>query len=143
MLSVKQLRLKLSLIVVFGLLFFAISNFSNATADNSSAPISPSKGTAQKDPQVAWQKINQGAQIIDVRTQQEFDAGHLPGAINIPFERIVTELAKLNIDKGQNIVLYCRSGRRSGIAHEELVKAGYTDTYNGGGLQYLSVTKPK
>ncbi|ARD23070.1 rhodanese-like domain-containing protein [Shewanella japonica] len=88
-------------------------------------------------PAVAWDKINNGAIIIDVRTEQEFAAGHLDGAINIPFELVLKQLTKQKIDKDTAIVLYCRSGRRSGIANNDLVEAGFTQTYNGGGFEQL------
>jgi phage shock protein E len=92
---------------------------------------------AEQDPSVAWEKIDRGVTLIDVRTAEEFAAGHIDGAINIPFEIIVPELAKLNIDTDAEVVLYCRSGNRSGIAQESLVKQGYTNTYNAGGFDSL------
>ena len=92
---------------------------------------------SDKDPQVAWSKIDNGAIIIDVRTAEEFNYDHLKSAINIPFELIVRGVQKHGIDKSKPIVVYCRSGRRSGIAYEELTKAGYLDVYNGGGLVNL------
>ncbi|WP_240433865.1 rhodanese-like domain-containing protein [Shewanella japonica] len=88
-------------------------------------------------PAVAWDKINNGAMLIDVRTEQEFAAGHLDGAINIPFEFVLKQLTKQKLDKDTAIVLYCRSGRRSGIANNDLVEAGFTQTYNGGGFEQL------
>lgn len=92
---------------------------------------------AEQEPSVAWEKIDRGVTLIDVRTAEEFAAGHIDGAINIPFEIIVPELAKLNIDTDDEVVLYCRSGNRSGIAQESLVKQGYTNTYNAGGFDSL------
>nr|PMH96944.1 hypothetical protein BCU55_19235 [Shewanella sp. 10N.286.48.A6] len=93
------------------------------------------------NPVIAWEKINKGAMILDVRTAEEFAAGHLEGAINIPFNIALKELNKQNIAKDTAIVLYCRSGRRSGIANDELAAAGYTQTYNGGGIATLSANK--
>jgi phage shock protein E len=92
---------------------------------------------AEQESSVAWEKIDRGVTLIDVRTAEEFAAGHIDGAINIPFEIIVPELAKLNIDTDDEVVLYCRSGNRSGIAQESLVKQGYTNTYNAGGFDSL------
>ncbi len=91
----------------------------------------------EMSPSVAWDKINAGALVLDVRTEQEFAAGHLEGAVNIPFELVLTHLTKQGLSKDTDIVLYCRSGRRSGIANANLVKAGFTQTYNGGGLEML------
>ncbi|MCL1093144.1 rhodanese-like domain-containing protein [Shewanella kaireitica] len=86
----------------------------------------------------AWQKIDAGALVVDVRTAEEFEQGHLPNAINIPFEQITTVFADRKIAKDKSVVVYCRSGRRSGIANEALINAGYTNTYNGGGYQMLN-----
>ncbi|WP_299788282.1 rhodanese-like domain-containing protein [uncultured Shewanella sp.] len=88
---------------------------------------------ADKDPKVAWDMIDAGALIVDVRTAEEFAAGHLPNAINIPFEIIVSAFKERKIAKDKSVVLYCRSGRRSGIAFDALVAQGYSNSYNGGG----------
>lgn len=98
---------------------------------------------ADQQPQVAWEKIASGAMVLDVRTPEEFAAGHLVNAVNIPFEQVAAEFAKRGIAKDTPVVLYCRSGRRSGIATDALVAAGYTKTYNGGGYQTLAETQPK
>ena len=72
--------------------------------------------------------------IIDARTQSEFDEGHIPGAILIP-EYEIAERAESELpDKNQLILVYCRSGRRSKIAAEELVKVGYTNVKEFGGI---------
>lgn len=92
---------------------------------------------AEQEPSVAWEKIDRGVTLIDVRTAEEFAAGHIDGAINIPFENIVSELSKRSITKDTEIVLYCRSGNRSGMAQESLVKQGYSNTYNAGGFDSL------
>lgn len=94
-------------------------------------------GVGDQDPQVAWKKIDSGAVIIDVRTAEEFAYDHLDKALNIPFELIIKGAQQHAIDKSTPIVVYCRSGRRSGIAYEELTKAGYLHVYNGGGLVNL------
>jgi rhodanese-related sulfurtransferase len=91
-----------------------------------------------QDPAVAWDKIAAGAMVLDVRTPEEFAEGHLANAVNIPFEQVAEEFAKRGIAKDAPVVLYCRSGRRSGIATETLAAAGYTQTYNGGGYQILA-----
>ena len=65
--------------------------------------------------------------IIDARTQSEYDEGHIPGAILIPEYEIADRAEKELPDKEQLILVYCRSGRRSKIAAEELVKLGYTN----------------
>ena len=72
--------------------------------------------------------------IIDARTQEEYDQGHIPGAIMIPEYEIVDRAEKELPDKDQLILVYCRSGRRSKIAAEELVKLGYTNIKEFGGI---------
>ena len=72
--------------------------------------------------------------ILDVRRADEFAAGHIPGAINVANESIGTdEIAELP-DKNQLIMVYCRSGRRSKEAAEKLVKLGYTNIVEFGGI---------
>ena len=72
--------------------------------------------------------------ILDVRRPDEFAAGHIPNAINVPNETIGTaEISELP-DKNQLIMVYCRSGRRSKEASEKLVKLGYTNIVEFGGI---------
>ena len=72
--------------------------------------------------------------ILDVRRPDEFAAGHIPNAINVANETIGTdEIAELP-DKNQLIMVYCRSGRRSKEASEKLVKLGYTNIVEFGGI---------
>ena len=75
-----------------------------------------------------------GYVIIDARTQSEYDEGHIPGAILIPEYEIASRAEKELLDKNQLILVYCRSGRRSKIAAEELVKLGYTNVKEFGGI---------
>ena len=72
--------------------------------------------------------------LIDARTQEEYDEGHIPGAILIPEHEIADRAEKELPDKDQLILVYCRSGRRSKIAAEELVKLGYTNVKEFGGI---------
>ena len=77
--------------------------------------------------------------VIDVRTEAEWTAGHLEGAILIPHERIGEEITRVaSVGKKTKIYLYCRSGRRSGIALEVLKKAGYVDVTNLGSMENAS-----
>ena len=72
--------------------------------------------------------------ILDVRRPDEFAAGHIPNAINVPNETIGTaEISELP-DKDQLIMVYCRSGRRSKEAADKLVKLGYTNIVEFGGI---------
>lgn len=72
--------------------------------------------------------------IIDARTQEEYDEGHIPGAILIPEYEIADRAEKELPNKDQLILVYCRSGRRSKIAAEELVKLGYTNVKEFSGI---------
>ena len=72
--------------------------------------------------------------IVDARTQEEFDEGHIEGAIMIPEYEIEAKAESLLPDKNQLILVYCRSGRRSKIASEALVKLGYTNVKEFGGI---------
>ena len=72
--------------------------------------------------------------IIDARTQSEYDEGHIPGAILISEYEIADRAENELPDKDQLILVYCRSGRRSKIAAEELVKLGYTNVKEFGGI---------
>lgn len=65
--------------------------------------------------------------VIDVRTEMEWNAGHVDGAILIPYDKIGDQIHKAVPDKKTRIILYCRTGRRSGIATETMKKAGYND----------------
>ena len=73
--------------------------------------------------------------ILDVRRADEFAEGHIPGAINVANEVIGTEEIPELPDKSQLILVYCRSGRRSKEASEKLVKLGYTNIVEFGGIQ--------
>ena len=72
--------------------------------------------------------------ILDVREQYEYDEGHITGAILIPYDKIADRAENELPDKDQLILVYCRSGRRSKIAAEELVKLGYTNVKEFGGI---------
>ena len=112
---------------------------------------SPSEGvqsevrtTANSDT-VTYQQITQekakemmqaedGHIIVDVRQQDEYDRGHIPGAILIPNESIGTEKPKELPNLDQVILIYCRSGRRSKEASQKLADMGYTNIYEFGGI---------
>ena len=76
----------------------------------------------------------EGYIILDVRTQEEYDQGHIPGAIVISHEEIAEKAEQVLTDKDQLILVYCRSGRRSKIAAEALVELGYTNIKEFGGI---------
>lgn len=86
---------------------------------------------------VSYQGIKPTA-IIDVRTPQEFAAGHIEGAVNIPFDQIGQGIQTVKgLKKESPILVYCRSGRRSAIARSELEKMGFKRIMDGGGMEAL------
>ena len=76
----------------------------------------------------------EGYIILDVRTREEYDEGHIPGAILIPNTEIEAKAEDVLTDKDQLILVYCRSGRRSKIAAEALAELGYTNIKEFGGI---------
>ena len=72
--------------------------------------------------------------ILDVREQDEFDAGHIPGAILLPYTEIENKAEEMLPDKDKQILVYCRSGRRSKIAAEALARLSYTNIKEFGGI---------
>lgn len=101
----------------------------------------PQPTTPAKDPATARSLIASGAAVIDVRTTDEFAAGHLSSAIHVPVQELpgrIGEVAKLvDGDKTRAIVVYCASGKRAAKAKAELELAGYTHVVNGGGFDDL------
>ena len=80
-------------------------------------------------------KKNPDAIIVDVRRDDEYKAGHIPGAVLLTMETITEETAtKVLPDKNQMILIYCRSGRRSKIAAQSLLELGYTNLIEFGGI---------
>lgn len=84
----------------------------------------------------AWHMMNtRQVVILDVREQNEFDAGHIPGAVLLPVGTITAETASTVIPDLDSVVLvYCRSGNRSKTASKALAELGYTEVYEFGGI---------
>ena len=80
-------------------------------------------------------KVKNPAILIDVRSAEEFAEDHLPGAVNIPHTEIAEKISAVAPDKSGEIYLYCRSGRRVGVAMEALQKLGYKNMHNLGGIE--------
>lgn len=81
------------------------------------------------------QLMKQGAIILDVRSNGEYQGGHIKGSINIPVDTLKSNLGKLKKDKP--IITCCASGMRSATAKSILKSSGYTEVYNGGGWSSL------
>ncbi len=80
--------------------------------------------------------------IIDVRSDGEFSSGHIQGALHMPYDRIGSLIATTIQDKDTDILLYCRSGNRAGVAKKTLESLGYTSVTNGGGLKDVKKQYP-
>ncbi len=106
-------------------------NGSNATNDSSN-----SSSYQQVDAETAKELIDTEDDyvILDVRTQAEYDESHIPGAILIPHDTVTTAAEDALPDKGQLILVYCRSGNRSKQASQTLVDLGYTNVVEFGGI---------
>lgn len=74
--------------------------------------------------------IDEGAFLVDVRTPGEFSGGHVKGSVNIPLDKVATQLAKFKGKK--NIIVFCRSGNRSSQAKSILEQYGFKNVINGG-----------
>jgi len=81
--------------------------------------------------------------VIDVRTEQEFQGGHVEGAINIPHTAIGQDISKAAVSKDDHVILYCQSGRRSGLALETLKSMGFTQAENYGGIEQAKLKLKK
>ena len=80
--------------------------------------------------------IDEGAFLVDVRTSGEFADGHVKGSINIPLDKVASQISKFKNKK--NIIVFCRSGARSGQAKTILHQNGITDVINGGAWDYVN-----
>ncbi|TBH20091.1 rhodanese-like domain-containing protein [Thermus thermamylovorans] len=106
------------------------------------AACGPKGGYRDVGPEELYRAVGSEALIVDVRTPQEFFAGHVPGAVNYPLEGIATWADRL--PKDRPVYVYCRSGNRSRQAVEYLARRGYTNLYHvqGGVLAIEGVGYP-
>jgi rhodanese-related sulfurtransferase len=124
---------------------------SEAVADSPAAPesVPPTAEPAEtpapaEDIAAAYQTISpedakeligtEGVVLLDVRTQEEYQAGYIEGALLLPYDEIAQTIDKFDIVRDDTIIVYCRTGRRSAIAAEELIGMGYTSVYDMGGI---------
>lgn len=118
----------LSLVVIIGLSLLSLTLVSINTEDN--------EDTMRTNPSYheIEPALREGALLVDVRTDEEFDAGHVEGAIHLPLERI-EQGDTGTLQPTDEIYLYCRTGSRSGIALSYLSKQGFTQLTNLGGYE--------
>lgn len=134
--SAKRLKLVVPFTFMFVILFsiFGLTGCSNST--NRSNTVSNSNTYQQITAEEAAKMMQSETDyiVLDVRTEQEYASGHIPGAVNIPNETIASGAIQQLPDKEQLILVYCRSGNRSKQASEKLVNLGYTNIVEFGGI---------
>ena len=99
-------------------------------------PPEPSENNALISPESVLyiMETDEKALLIDVRSQEEYDNGHIPGSICIPVSQLIEQKAEMLPDKNVVIIVYCQAGSRSQQAYEILIELGYTTVYNMGGI---------
>lgn len=89
---------------------------------------------SKADPHKVKALVEKGARLVDVRTKDEFSSGHLDRALNIPVGELERRLPELEGDKRGPVVVYCASGLRSASAKRILLRAGFEDVHDLGGM---------
>lgn len=92
-----------------------------------------SSGQASAPEQLTPEQVKQNAEdfhILDVRSSEEYAEGHVPGAMHIPHDSIQTKLSSLPQDKDAPLLIYCRTGRKAGLATTELKQMGYSKIFH-------------
>jgi len=92
---------------------------------------------------IEYKTFDDNIQVIDVRTDAEFNEGHLPQALHIPHTTILQGEGFADLDKTKPVVLYCRTGGRAGQAKAFLEEQGFTDVTNAGGISELIIPTDK
>lgn len=111
-----------------------------------SAGLVSAKDISQEQLQQAM-KANASITLVDVRSLKEFNDGHVPNAVNIPLNELPDRLSELAADKKNQIVLYCRSGKRAEMARQVLAENGFTHLdhldgdFNGWSAKSLPIIK--
>jgi rhodanese-related sulfurtransferase len=130
-----------SILIASGILLLLLSGCESKKTEETPSAVSENKPKAE----VKYMKISAKEAkniidtgkdfiILDVRTVEEYNQKHIPKSILIPYDEIETQApSKLN-NKNQTILVYCRTGRRSAIASETLIKLGYTNVLDFGGI---------
>ena len=127
--------LKISKHITFAaLIFFALLLFVSCSSDKKPEVEEMTYHQISQDVAMEMMEKNDGHIIVDVRREDEYLEGHIPGAVLIPNESIGSEMPKELPDLDQIILIYCRSGNRSKQAAEKLAKMGYTNLYEFGGI---------
>lgn len=121
-------------LIACALLLTACGTDSASAAPQTESAAAHSYQRITQDEAAALMQADNNSITVDVRRQDEYDSGHIPGAILIPNESIGTERPDALPDTEQIILIYCRSGRRSKEAAQKLADLGYTNIYEFGGI---------
>ena len=116
---------RVSAVAACALLAWAGSIGTSLAADPAAAATPPAPRISQADLLARLDRKDPSLVVLDVRTAGEFAAGHVPGARNVSHDQLETKLAELESLRDKDVVLYCRSGRRTLLAEEVLRKAGF------------------
>lgn len=125
-LSLRTLTLGLSLVIP------SLALAAPPAGDAASTLMSVPPGVV--DGATARRLVAAGARLVDVRSQEEYDAGHLEGALLVPYNEIAARASEIG-QRGTPIVLYCRTGRRTAIAAKALAELGYTQVWDMQGMR--------
>lgn len=123
--------MKYLLILASMLVLVSCQNTASKTIDDE-GPVAEYRKISAKEAQEMMGE--EGVMIVDVREKAEYDEGYIPGAVLVPLGNILAEDLTLLPDKNQKLLVYCRSGNRSGQAAKKLVELGYTNVYDFGGI---------
>ena len=128
----KTFKLVLLLLAISLIAFFLLGCAKQAAkSDNEKLT-----GYQKITPVVVKERLDKGEKliIVDVRTKEEYDSGHIANSLLIPYDEIEKKAPALLTDKNAAIIVYCRTGRRSEIAAKSLVKLGYTNVADMGAI---------
>ena len=128
----KTFKIVLLLFTFSLIIFFVMGCAKQSAKDDGDKAVGYQKIT----PAVVKERLAKGEKliIVDVRTKEEYDSGHIPRSLLIPYDEMEATAASLLPDKNASIIVYCRSGRRSEIAAKSLVKLGYTNAADLGAI---------
>ncbi len=113
-------------------ILFVLATLSACGSATSSSSASYTKISASEAKKIMDENSN--VIILDVRTKEEYDSGHIKGAILLPDTEVLDKAAELLPDQSATILVYCRSGRRSALAAKDLVGLGYSNVSDFGGI---------
>ena len=124
------------LLLLFLAVSFIIFSFVGCSKQAAKSTDDKSGGYQKITAAAVKSRLDKGEQliIVDVRTKEEYDGGHIPKSLLIPYDEIEVKAASLLPDKNAAIIVYCRTGRRSEIAAKSLLKLGYTNVADLGAI---------